>query len=447
MRSDVTELIGENPGRATPQDAAPEKGARPPGARRSARTAGWSVTLGLSRSRRAGLAWSWRGAFLATLPAWVAAHLLIIEIQNLALRATPHFPPSLPGGGPIDHPLDLLYSWDTAWYMGLAGQGYHGMPSDGIRFSPLLPLVTRAVSALGVPGFVAILAVCWAAALVFGALMYRLALTETGDVGAARRAAWLSQLAPGAFVLVMGYTEALAGMCAAAFLLAVRQGARRTAAAGGAAGRTSGGGAAGAWTWHAIGFVTGLCSGLVRPTGLLLALPGAIELLRARRDPWPHLAARIATALSPLLGLGLFLGWSHTVYGSYMLPYTMQQNVNLRGTVAANPLTAIEGTLSQGGNGAGAYTLVLVAVSVALLWTCARRLPVSFTAWAAVNLIAAATAPHFSSYARYISADLPLLLAAALLAGRRQHWAWTIGSSAALCAFFAYQAFVGLYVP
>jgi hypothetical protein len=374
----------------------------------------------------------WGPAFRSALGAWVVAHILIIAIQDLGQRATPYFAPQMPGRPVIHHVFEQLYTWDTAWYAGIAQSGYAGVNSDGVRFWPMLPLVTRAVSAVGIDANTAVLLVCWSAALLFGVLMYRLALTVGGDAIVARRAAWLSQLAPGAFVLVMGYTEALSGVFAAVYLISIRRPAapdRRV------------------WLWHAAGFLAGLGSGLMRPTGLLLALPGGIEALRQRRDPLPHVAARVLTALSPLMGCGLFLLWIHHVYGSYTLPYSIQKLEGLRGTYAGNPFTAALDSLNQTGNGAGAFTVVLVVASVGLLWACVRRLPFSYTAWAALSLFAAVTAPHYSSFARYMAGILPLLLVTALLTREWQRWAWVIGPSAALCAYFAYQSFIGIYVP
>lgn len=379
----------------------------------------------------------WGPAFRSALGAWVVAHILIIAIQDLGQRATPYFAPQMPGKPVIHHVFEQLYTWDTAWYAGIAQSGYSGVNSDGVRFWPMLPLVTRAVSSVGIDANTSVLLVCWSAALLFGVLMYRLALTVGGDAIVARRAAWLSQLAPGAFVLVMGYTEALAGVFAAVYLISIRQSAAPRPAATDRR----------VWLWHAAGFLAGLGSGLVRPTGLLLALPGAIEALRQRRDPLPHVAARVLTALSPLMGCGLFLLWAHTVYGDYTLPYSIQKLEGLRGTYAGNPFEAALDSLNQSGNGAGAFTLVLVVASVGLLWACVRRLPFSYTAWAALSLFAAVTAPHYSSFARYMAGILPLLLVTALLTREWRRWAWVIGPSAALCAYFAYQSFIGIYVP
>lgn len=373
----------------------------------------------------------WGPAFRAALGAWLFAHVLIIAIQDLGQRATPYFAAQMPGRPPIHEVLNQLYTWDTAWYLGIAQTGYSGVASDGVRFWPLLPLVTRAVSVVGVPAAAAILLVCWAGALLFAMLMYRLMLTVGGDAVAARRAAWLSQVVPGAFVLVMGYTEALSGVLAAGFLIAIRQPA---------SGRR-------AWLWHTIGFVCGVCSGLVRPTGLLLAAPGLVEAVRQRRDPAGQLVARILVAVSPPLGTGLFLLWSHTVYGNWTLPYSIQKLEGLRGTLAGNPLTSALDSVNQVGNGAGALTVVLVVATLGLLWGCARRLPFSYTVWAALSVLAAITAPHFSSFARYASGILPLILVAALLSRDWRRWGWVLGSCAALCAYFAYQSFIGIYVP
>lgn len=378
----------------------------------------------------------WPASLLAALPAWVIAHVLVLAMQDYAERRDPPFPAQMPGREQIHHVFDALFTWDTAWYSGIAEHGYAGVPSDGIRFWPLLPLTIRSLDLVGIGALTGALVVCWLASLAFGMLMYRVALAVGGDERMARRAAWLSQLAPGAFVLVMGYTEALAGMLAAAFLASIlltRPGALPTARA--------------TWTWYAVGFVAGVGSGLVRPTGWLLCLAGLVEVAWNRRDRPSGTAARLAVAASPVLGLLIFLGWVNARYHDWMLPYSTQQAANLRGTTAANPFDSALQSINQSGNGAGALTLILVIASIGLLWGSVRRLPVSFTVWAFVSLVAVITAPHFSSFARYSAGIIPLLLVAAMLTTRRSAWWWTIGSSAALCAYFAFQSFIGIYIP
>jgi hypothetical protein len=46
-----------------------------------------------------------------------------------------------------------------------------------------------------------------------------------------------------------------------------------------------------------------------------------------------------------------------------------------------------------------------------------------------------------------MSGDIPLVIAAGTLPRLRIAWLWTLGASAALCAFFACRAFTGAYAP
>lgn len=382
--------------------------------------------------------------FAEAVPAWLAGTLIVIALAELARRSERNR--SVLGLSPYvahEH-LRPLFMWDTSWYLALAQHGYAGNSHEAIRFFPLLPLATRAVSALGVPAPAAILALCWLSALGFAVLVYRLALLESRSTLVARRAVWLSQLAPGAFVLTMGYTEALSGLMAAAYLLAVRlYGSGRRQASR-------------MWLWCAVGCAAGFGSGLVRPTGWIIAVVGGLELctrlIRRERLSATAWSARLAMALSPVLGVGSFLWWCHRVYGDFLLPYHVQTITGLRGSVAANPWTsawqlfAVPGTRGENG-GAGMLSLALVVASAGLLWACVRQMPVSLSAWATLSLAAALTAPFFTSFPRYLSGDIPLTIAAAALPRSRTAWLWTLGASTVLCAFFAYRAFTGTYTP
>ena len=385
----------------------------------------------------------WRTALLTALPAWLGGALLVIAIEQLATRADAH--KKVLGLAPdaMNYPLHLLFTWDTHWYLALSEHGYKGNAHEAIRFSPLLPLVARTVSAVGIPAYDAILLVCWLTAFGFAVLVHRVTLLETGSIVVARRTTWLSQLAPGAFVLMMGYTEALTGLLAAAYLLALRQyGADRDARR--------------LWLWFAVGTVAGFGSGMVRPTGFLIASVGAVEIVmrlyQRERLGWTGWAARLTMTVSPMFGVGAFLAWCHEVYGAYLLPYTEQTTVGLRGTVAGSPWQSawliFSSPVSKGEvGGTGPVTVALAVASIGLLWFCARRMPVSFSVWAALSLMAALTAPYFSSFPRYLSGDLPLLMTVSSLARSRTAWLWTLGASAALCAFYAYRAFTGAYTP
>ncbi len=336
---------------------------------------------------------------VATLPAWLLAHLAVLL---LCARISP------------GNTLNPLYVWDTHWYLAEAAGMAHGGsvfadqtgPGGLAHFFPLTSLATAGLSiATRLPTAFVLFAFCWAMALLFGALVYVIALTETGDAAAARRAAWLSQLAPGAFVLVMGYTEPLAGVLAAAYFLCVRRGRPGWAT------------------------VFGALAGVSRPTGVLLALPGAIEAIRrAHRDGWraPDVLRGVLQSLAPLAGLGAYLVYCQLHFGDWILPYAQQVAGGNRGAVAQNPIATFQ-TLLQGG---AAYderqilitSTVCAALALAGLVACVFKLPMSYTAWSAVMLWLGITSPWFTSEPRYLAAIFPLSIALAVVA--RRWWQW-----------------------
>jgi Mannosyltransferase (PIG-V) len=376
---------------------------------------------------------SWAAALVATAPAWVAARVIALLLERLVQSTGQHPQPQLPDGTLITGPFGQLLSWDASWYLGLAEHGYGAYGPTGLRFSPLLPLATRAVSALGVPGPAAILLICWVAAFFFGVLVYRLALDLTGDLPTASRAAWLSQLAPGAFALTMGYSEPLFELCAAAFLIAILRPAGDSPATR---------------LWLYAGFAAGCAAGLARPVGLLLALPGLIELVRRRQAPLGQLAARFTVALAPLLGTFGYLAWCRIAYGQFMLPYTVQSTPGLHGGLATDPLQSIWHMLDASSmTGLEMLTVFLVVAALALLWVCARRLPVSLTLWAALMVLTGLTAVQLAGYARYASAAIPLVVAAAMVAKDRRAWAWMLGGTIFAFGYLCYGAFTGWYIP
>ena len=376
---------------------------------------------------------SWAAALTAAGPAWVVARVVGLLLQSLVRSTGQHPQPMLPDGTPINGPMGQMLSWDASWYLGLAEHGYSAYGPTGTRFFPLLPLLVRGFAAIGVPPDAGILLICWTAALFLGVLVYRLALDLTGDLVTASRAAWLSQLAPGAFALVMGYSEALAGLCAAAYMIAILRpvdGSRATR------------------MWLALGFVAGLAGGLDRPVGLLLALPGGIELLRRRRAPIGQLAARFALAAAPVLGACCYLAWCWHVYGKFMLPYSIQSTPGLHGGLATDPLQSIWHMLNASTmTGLEMLTVILVVVALALLWVSARRLPISLTLWSALMVLSGLTAVQLAGYARYASAAIPLVIAAAMVAKDRRAWAWMVIGSTCALAYLFYGAFSGWYIP
>lgn len=345
----------------------------------------------------------WIRALLVALPGWAIGHLLVIAVSA-------HINPR--------HPLAQLFKWDTEWYRYIAAHGY---PAGGglIHFFPL----TSACAALLVwvtrmPVSIALFGFCWLAALFFGAALYRLTFFETGDRGAARRAAWLIQLAPGGYALVMGYTEPAAGLLAVGYFFALR-----LASAQGHGVRRD--------TWRrwglVVAMVTGCLSGVARPTGVVLAVAGLAEGWRiSRQSGWRKttvIQAALA-AVAPAAGLFGYLAFSYAEYGSWTLPFSQQVLHSNRGAIVNDPLTSLHFWLS----GPQAHTygpqiavmaVILIGIAVALTVFTVRRLAFSYFAWVVPMLILASTSQIFTSLPRYVGAIFPLVMVLAICARRR----------------------------
>src|SRR5207244_12116389 len=137
-----------------------------------------------------------------------------------------------------------LLAWDADWYRRIAEHGYAAIPRTGVRFFPLYPLAARVLAPVfGGMVDVSLLVLSNVPALLYGALLVRLVPRAGGDAASAGRAGWLVALVPSAFVLVMGYSEAIAGCLAVAAFLSLRS--RQ-------------------WWWAAL---AGYLSGLPRPSG------------------------------------------------------------------------------------------------------------------------------------------------------------------------------------
>lgn len=365
----------------------------------------------------------WRGAFAAAVPPWLAAHALVASALTLAWW----WYGGLPNVGPL-HPASGLLVWDSSWYRALAVHGYEPLSPSAVRFFPLLPLLVRATSAVtALPATAALLGLCSMCALAYGALLHVLVREEVDDRRTARRAVWLCQLAPGTAVLALGYTEALAGMLAVAFFLFLRRG-----------------------HWAAA-MLAGSLGGLTRPTGLLLALPAAVEFLRARSCRG-RVRSRVGTAMAasgPVAGAAAFLGWSAVAGHGWLGPFTVQTRSGLRGGLVGNPFA----DLLHPRHGLPMAVLVLVvsllgmAGAVAALWVCSRRLPAAYTAWALAMVAAAVTAAGSRSLPRYLTAVFPLLIAGALVVRGRWRWRLTVGVCCAAFTTLAVLGFGGSYMP
>lgn len=357
----------------------------------------------------------WRSVLLSFL----AARLIVAGVLVVCAQ--------LPGHGPWK---SALLGWDAVWYQTIAHLGYAGTPAEGIRFFPLLPLVTRAVSVLtfGHVG-IALLLVANGCALLYALLAHRLALREGLTPEAAARVPWVIALAPAGFVLVMGYTEPLYGVLVCVVFLQVRSRRWLTAA------------------------VAGVLIGALRPTGVIMGLPILIEAVRGLRGAsWKERAARVVAVASPAVGLAAYLAWVGYRFGDPLLPARIQTESALRSGILVNPLpslsAAVQALLGRSPGTISPLVHLLVGVlAVALLIGCARRLPPSYTAFAAVTVLLALSGRGLQSLERYTASAVPLLLVAAvwLCTQRRKRVAET--AAAVVLAGASLLAFMHLYVP
>ncbi len=322
-----------------------------------------------------------------------------------------------------------LLSWDAAWYDDIAVHGYGDSPEGAVRFFPAWPLLARwTATVVGVPPGVMLVVLANAAALAYLALARHVASTEIADPAVAARVPAVVALAPAGAVLVMGYSEAFFGVLLCLVLLTARRG-HWLACAG-----------------------AGLVGGALRPTGVLLALPVAIEAVRGLRTAGPGEIARRLTAVgAPAVGLGAYLAWAWVAYGDPLTPFRAQFDPALRGGTFVDPWTTladIPALLPTREIVGLVLNFGAVLLAFALLVVSARRLPLSFTAFAAATLLVAVTARDLRSFERYACSALPLLLAAAIVLSERPRLRrWALLVAPVVLFAHALLTFSGWYLP
>ena len=359
---------------------------------------------------------------VAVVP-WVVARTLVVGALLIARHV---FDEVGRGARPIQL-TQGLFAWDGAYYREIAEHGYGGLPTEALRFFPLVPLAARGLGAvlLGHDAL-ALLLIANLSALAFGALLHRLTMQETGNAEAAARAAWFAALFPAASALVMGYADATALALAVGVFLALRS--DRFVLAG----------------------ALGVAAGMTRPLGILLVIPALVEVLRARHGVtiggWVRRGAAVA---GPALGLGAYLAWVGVARDDPWLPFSVQQRPHLRGDFV-DPVSRLVDAARDlfGGDrfGSGLH-LVWALAFLALLVVVARRLPVSYTAFTAITLIVGLSAENLDSFERYAVGAFPLLVGLALVTGRRPVERLALTLAAGGLVGYAVLAFFGVSVP
>ncbi len=154
------------------------------------------------------------------IPPYVVARIVVLGVLGLAHFVVDRTHPDAATAARVHAGL---LGWDAGWYETIARQGYGPLGAQSLRFFPLVPLLTHGLAE--VPGLgdgPALVLLANAAALAATAMLYVLVRREAGPPAVARRAVWILSLLPAAFVLVMGYAEAVLLVFAVGCFLALR---------------------------------------------------------------------------------------------------------------------------------------------------------------------------------------------------------------------------------
>jgi hypothetical protein len=332
-------------------------------------------------------------------------------------------------GGPLVNATGLSFRllgvwqrWDACWYEKIAAVGYQ--PNDSaVAFFPLYPLLMRAAGAplagnLTLGGMI-VSGVAYIAAMTG---LYRLTLGDF-DEQAAQRAVLYVSVFPAAFFLFAPFSEALFLALAVWALYLARRGAWGRAA------------------------MIALLAGLARTQGALLALPLAWEVVCQWRAGRRRLAGALVSLLPPC-GFLLFLAYSKVFAG-----WTTFQAQQAWGLAARTPWAAAALSwqhIRQRGDAIEALNLALLGLFVIILIIGLRELPLSYTLYAAPQLLLIGTRQNFFSplmaTSRYVLVLFPaFVVLALLLQHRRLHYSWLI-LSLLLLALLLYAFLSGPFV-
>jgi hypothetical protein len=182
---------------------------------------------------------------------------------------------------------------------------------------------------------------------------------------------------------------------------------------------------------------------------VLLALVVAVELVRwwVRLGRSGRLAGLAATA-APLLGLAAFGLWAHHVVGDYWAPLRVQLESSHHGGLSDPFVTIAHDARGLVHRHVGtALHVPWVIVALVLLVICWRRLPASYTVFAAAILAVALAGSNLDSFERYALSAFPLTIAAALVCRGPRIERTVLVLLAAALAGYTLLAFLNISVP
>jgi hypothetical protein len=372
----------------------------------------------------------------AVLP-YVVARAVVLGALGLAHFIVDRTHPATVGVAARVH--QGLLGWDAGWYQTIAREGYGPLGRQSLRFFPAVPVLTHGLAWLGLGDGPALVLLANAAAFAATAMLYVLVRRETGSAAVARRSLWVLSLLPAAFVLVMGYAEAVLLVCALGCFLALRPPATTTNSTSTTEHRPH----------FAVAGLLAFLAALTRPVGVLLFLAVAAELVRW----WPRLGrnervAGGAAVAAPFVGLLVFLGWSKHTVNDWWAPLRVQLQGSHHGGLSDPFVTLFDDAKGLVHHHVGtALHVPWVLLALAMLIVCWRRLPAPYTLFAAAALAVAVSGANLDSFERYALSAFPLSIAAALLLAQSQVERVVLTLLSAGLAGYALLAFLNMSVP
>ena len=363
----------------------------------------------------------WSDGVRPALVGWLWARVCIALGFAVAHLASGHV--SLPDGRV--HLDQGLLTWDGTFYRALSVGWYDASSTETARFFPLYPAVGRALSPLFLGSDdLALVVVANACALAGAVVLWRLATEVVGERGVAVRSAWMVAVIPSAFVLAFAYSEGLSLLLVATTLLLVHR--RRF--------------------WWVVPM--GLAAAAVRPVGVLLVVPIAVEAVRSWRPATLRsVAARVAAVAAPPAGLGLALWWIGAATGDIGLPFRIQRQLR---DGFRDPLTRLGQAVWDVArlDFRDVYNLAFAVLFMLLLVVSVRRRqPLAWVAYSAVTLVVAASANNIDSLGRYGLLALPLVVALAQWADVRWRQVLVAVVGSAGLVWLTTEALLGRIIP
>jgi hypothetical protein len=328
-------------------------------------------------------------------PAWAEAATLVvmtrIVFMLVAYAAAWIFASSM--DMPREGALAIWHRWDAVHYLAIAEHGYRGPGTVGYvtAFWPLLPILVRGLSELGLSPIAAGLSISGAATLVATRYLYALAETEVGE-GAGRKAVLYLLLFPTAVFLIAPYSEPvfLAGAIPAFYYARRRR-------------------------WLAVA-PAAFVAVAARPAGVFLLIGLAVEFLDQRDFSRRSLARAGASLCIAVLPLAAYLTYLWAIRGSPFAFLTDERVGWLR--EFKGPISAFLTTLRFVGepsldpNFRIAYAGEIAAAAIGLAftaWAVLRRLW-GYAAFMGTTLVTLLVSTHYFSVPRALLSLFPIVL-------------------------------------